>query len=407
MLTAGSLGDRFGRRPALLVGLGGFAAGQRRRGAASSSADALIAVRFVDGRVRRADLPDHAVDHHERLPRPRASGPRRSASGARSPASASRSARSPAGCCSPTSAGRRCSSRWCRSRWSPLVARRGLVPESRDPARPGSTCPAWSLSSAADRRCSSTRSSRRPAAAGPHPLTLAGFAVAAVLAAAFVADRAPRGRTRCSTSRCSARRPSRPPAASVTVAFFALFGFIFLVTQYFQFIRGYGTLSTGVRILPVAITIALGSVVGVALAGRLGTRAVVDDRAGAARRRRSPGSRCRRRSCPTPQIVGQMVLMGLGLGLTTAPATESILSVLPAGQGRRRLGGQRRHPGGRRHARRGRPRQRLHLDLYASHLAARRVRRAAGPGLGEAAQRVGRRRARRWRPGTGAGCGYR
>jgi hypothetical protein len=29
------------------------------------------------------------------------------------------------------------------------------------------------------------------------------------------------------------------------------------------------------------------------------------------------------------EIVGQMVLMGLGLGLTTAPATESILSVLP------------------------------------------------------------------------------
>ena len=29
------------------------------------------------------------------------------------------------------------------------------------------------------------------------------------------------------------------------------------------------------------------------------------------------------------QVVGQMVLMGLGLGLTTAPATESILSVLP------------------------------------------------------------------------------
>jgi hypothetical protein len=28
-------------------------------------------------------------------------------------------------------------------------------------------------------------------------------------------------------------------------------------------------------------------------------------------------------------VVGQMVLMGLGLGLTTAPATESILSVLP------------------------------------------------------------------------------
>ena len=55
-------------------------------------------------------------------------------------------------------------------------------------------------------------------------------------------------------------------SASVTVAFFALFGFIFLVTQYFQFVRGFGTLSTGVRILPVAVTIAVGSVGGVLLA---------------------------------------------------------------------------------------------------------------------------------------------
>ena len=48
VLTAGSLGDRFGRRPALLVGLVGFAAGQRhRRGV--PSAGALVAVRFVMG----------------------------------------------------------------------------------------------------------------------------------------------------------------------------------------------------------------------------------------------------------------------------------------------------------------------------------------------------------------------
>ncbi len=64
-------------------------------------------------------------------------------------------------------------------------------------------------------------------------------------------------------------------SGAVTVAFFALFGFIFLITQYFQFIRGYGTVSTGVRILPVAVTIAVGSVAGARLAGRLGTRAVV------------------------------------------------------------------------------------------------------------------------------------
>src|SRR3954468_398484 len=48
VLTAGSLGDRFGRRPALLVGLGGFALASLV-GAAVDSAGALVAVRFVMG----------------------------------------------------------------------------------------------------------------------------------------------------------------------------------------------------------------------------------------------------------------------------------------------------------------------------------------------------------------------
>ena len=48
VLTAGSLGDRFGRRPALLIGLGGFAAASAI-GALVGSANALIAVRFTMG----------------------------------------------------------------------------------------------------------------------------------------------------------------------------------------------------------------------------------------------------------------------------------------------------------------------------------------------------------------------
>jgi MFS family permease len=113
------------------------------------------------------------------------------------------------------------------------------------------------------------------------------------------------------------------------VTFFALFGFIFLVTQYFQFVRGYGALSTGARILPVALSIAIASVVGAALAPRIGTKIVVTtgmvlfgasflwiSSAGVA----------------TPYvavIVPQMVMMGLGMGLISTPATESILLVLP------------------------------------------------------------------------------
>ena len=88
-------------------------------------------------------------------------------------------------------------------------------------------------------------------------------------------------------------RDRRFSAASgaVTVTFFALFGFIFLITQYFQFIRGYGTLSTGARILPVALSIAVASVVGALLAPRIGTKAVVTTGLRAVRRRRSCGSR--------------------------------------------------------------------------------------------------------------------
>ena len=116
-------------------------------------------------------------------------------------------------------------------------------------------------------------------------------------------------------------------SGAVTVAFFALFGFIFLITQYFQFIRGYGTLSTGVRILPVAITIAIGSVLGAQLAQKLGTRVIVMTGLllfGSAFAWISVSTA----DMPYARIVAQMVLMGIGLGLTSTPATESILSVL-------------------------------------------------------------------------------
>ncbi len=116
-------------------------------------------------------------------------------------------------------------------------------------------------------------------------------------------------------------------SGAVTVSFFALFGFIFLITQYFQFIRGYGTLSTGLRILPVATSIAIASIIGARLAGRLGTRTVVSFGLllfGGAFAWISQSTT----TTPYLVIVGQMLLMGTGLGLTSTPATESILSVL-------------------------------------------------------------------------------
>jgi hypothetical protein len=61
-------------------------------------------------------------------------------------------------------------------------------------------------------------------------------------------------------------------SGSIMVIFFALAGFVFMITQYFQFLKGYAPLSTGVRLLPVAICIAIGSVVGVRVAVDVGSR---------------------------------------------------------------------------------------------------------------------------------------
>ena len=66
-------------------------------------------------------------------------------------------------------------------------------------------------------------------------------------------------------------------------------------------------------------------------------------------------------------IVPQMVLMGLGMGLISTPATESILLVLPparAGVGSAR---QRRDPRARRHARGRRGALLLFSSVYAAH----------------------------------------
>src|SRR5258706_10372350 len=104
--------------------------------------------------------------------------------------------------------------------------------------------------------------------------SVAGFALSAVLLAAFIA-----WEQRAAHPMLDVRlfRNMRFSAASgaVTVSFFTLFGFIFLMTQYFQFIRGYGPLSTGVHLLPVALSVGVGSVAGTQLAVRAGTKLVV------------------------------------------------------------------------------------------------------------------------------------
>ena len=157
--------------------------------------------------------------------------------------------------------------------------------------------------------------------------SLAGFAVSAVLLAAFIAAerRAPHPML---DLRLFRNRRFSVASGAVTVSFFTLLGFIFLITQYFQFVRGYSALSAGVRLLPVALAVAAGSVAGTQLAVRAGTKLIVTIGLVAMAVFYGWVAATTTATLSYGVIAGQMVLYGLGMGLTSAPATEAIMGVV-------------------------------------------------------------------------------
>jgi len=157
--------------------------------------------------------------------------------------------------------------------------------------------------------------------------SVAGFAASAFLLAAFIVWER---RAAHPMLEVSLFRNMRFSAASgaVTVSFFTLFGFIFLITQYFQFVRGYGPLETGVLLLPVALSVGAGSVAGTQLAVRAGTKLIVTTGLVAMAAFYGWVAATTSATISYDVIAAQMVVYGLGMGLTSAPATESIMGAI-------------------------------------------------------------------------------
>jgi hypothetical protein len=118
-------------------------------------------------------------------------------------------------------------------------------------------------------------------------------------------------------------------AGSIAVAFFALFGFIFLATQYFQFVRGYSTLSAGVHTLPFAIFAGVTAPFAARLAMRFGPRRVIATGLLSMSIGLVIASTFTATTSYFGVVVWSMALMATGLSLVTSPATEAVMSSLP------------------------------------------------------------------------------
>ena len=119
-------------------------------------------------------------------------------------------------------------------------------------------------------------------------------------------------------------------SGAVAAAFFGLFGFIFLITQFMQLVQGYSPLEAGLRTVPFALATALTAPIAIAVMHRVGSTLVV----GGGLLLMSAGfllaSRIEADSDYFGIVLASMVVMAVGLGLTTGPATESIMGALPA-----------------------------------------------------------------------------
>jgi EmrB/QacA subfamily drug resistance transporter len=120
-------------------------------------------------------------------------------------------------------------------------------------------------------------------------------------------------------------------STTITLTYFGLFGSTFLLTQYFQFVLGYSPLKAGMMTAPVAIGLMVAAPRAPGFVDRYGTKKVIFTGllvvAGCLSLYGSD-------TVMSSFVAGGLVrlVFGLGMGLTTAPATESIMGSLPLGK---------------------------------------------------------------------------
>lgn len=323
LLTAGAIGDRFGRKRALLIGLAVFAAGALFAGLATD-AGRVIAGRAVMGIGAALVMPATLSIITTIFPpdeRPRAISVWAGFAGA-------------AGAIGPIVSGALLERFWWGSAVLvnlPVVAVTFLAifvfaPESRDEARTpldlvGAALSLVGLGALVYAIIQGGENGFTT------PPVLGAFALAIVSMVAFVrwSQRVEHPMLPLDLFR---NRRFSVGSGVMTVSFFVLFGFFFLVTQYLQFSRGYSPLLAGVALLPLPVTFVALSPPSASLAARFGAAPVMATGLAIVAGGLGVLSQL---SVDTSYVVLALgfAVLGAGMGITAAPATAEIMSSVP------------------------------------------------------------------------------
>ena len=116
--------------------------------------------------------------------------------------------------------------------------------------------------------------------------------------------------------------------AAITLIFFAMFGSIFMLTQYMQFTLGYTPLESGVRLLPYAVTMMIVAPTSARVVERIGSKITValGLALAAAALFLMLGLQV---DTSYPDLAWRLVILAAGMGLVMAPATDSVMGSLP------------------------------------------------------------------------------
>ena len=160
--------------------------------------------------------------------------------------------------------------------------------------------------------------------------TLAGLTAGLVVLVGFVVFELHR-RTPMIDPRVFTRRALAAGSLSIFVQFFGLFGFIFIVLQYLQLIRGDSGLISALSALPMAVAMMPTARLAPVLVARIGARTTC--LAGLALIAAALVVLAQLNATSGYWlVVAGLIPLGTGMGLATTPSTSGITSALPASQ---------------------------------------------------------------------------